>query len=84
MEKAPPFSFTKGCPLMRIEAARWAARADLTTMLFDLEANPGQEKPIADARVIRHLRERAGVGTAASAAAGAAVVRRFVRVVHAG
>jgi hypothetical protein len=48
MEKAPPFPFSKGCPLMKIRAwgpEHWHGAG---TMLFDLEKDPAQEHPIQD------------------------------------
>jgi len=56
---AKPFSFTKGCPLLRIPAHR-PAHAALSeelaaTMLFDLEKDPGQEHPITDPDVERMM-----------------------------
>jgi arylsulfatase A-like enzyme len=56
MEKAPPFSFTKGCPVMQIDPVPWEVRArDLSTLLFDLESDPGQENPIKDAGVEKQM-----------------------------
>jgi arylsulfatase A-like enzyme len=48
----PPLPFTKQVPVMRIEAAQPRNRdlvsAVLDTLLFDLEADPGQEQPLKD------------------------------------
>lgn len=60
---APPFSFTKGAPVMRIPAAapqnRDLLARELQTMLFDLAQDPYQERPLQDAaveaRMIAHL-----------------------------
>ncbi len=60
---APPFQFTKGCPVMKIPGAwpRWQKEA-LTrqNLLYDLEADPGQTRPTKDpeveARMLAHLR----------------------------
>ena len=60
---AEPFSFTKGCPTLRIRAdhpQRFPAQAEMfSTMLFDLETDPGQQKPISnpgvEARMIGHM-----------------------------
>jgi hypothetical protein len=44
-----PFSFPKGCPLMRIPASipsGWYH--DLSTRLYDVESDPEQERPIED------------------------------------
>jgi len=50
MERVEPFSFTKGLPVMKIEARHWRV-LDLQTLLFDLENDPEQEKPIRDQKV---------------------------------
>jgi hypothetical protein len=49
-EMAPPFSFTKGCPVMKIKsAAAHRAKANkYGTMLFDMAADPKQESPLQD------------------------------------
>jgi arylsulfatase A-like enzyme len=52
IELAPPFSFTKGCPTMKIGATRaplWIPFYE--TLLFDLESDPGQLNPIVDASI---------------------------------
>ena len=53
-EMAPPFSFTKGCPVMRIRGKanpRFAAAQDEgQDLLFDLTADPGQNRPLTDER----------------------------------
>ena len=51
VELAEPFSFTKGCATMRIDAAGWSRKHPYETLLFDLEADPRQEHPIQDAEV---------------------------------
>jgi arylsulfatase A-like enzyme len=51
MTLAPPFSFTKGAPLMRIDVIppAWEkASASPGTRLYDLEHDPAQLKPIQD------------------------------------
>ena len=56
---APPFTFTKGVPLLRVEARPWIHAHPFGTLLFDLETDPRQEKPLHDARIeammIQHL-----------------------------
>jgi len=56
---APPFSFTKGVPLLRVEARPWIHAHRFGTLLFDLSTDPRQERPIRDAgieaRMIRLL-----------------------------
>ncbi len=49
-ELAEPFSFTKGCRTMKIPAGG-AAPDQFPTMLFDLQADPKQERPLDDAAV---------------------------------
>jgi arylsulfatase A-like enzyme len=53
-EQAAPFSFTKGCPVMKIPGRGSHVRGTLHAMgnlLYDLESDPGQEHPLADADV---------------------------------
>ena len=46
LELAPPFTFTKGCPLLRIDCpGRTFSFPDL---LFDLAADPAQNAPLDD------------------------------------
>jgi hypothetical protein len=70
-ELAAPFSFTKGCPVLKVPAhqAPWDASASVHrivvdahhfgTLLFDLERDPKQEDPVKDrdleASMIDHL-----------------------------
>jgi hypothetical protein len=58
MELASPFDFTKGAPVMRIQAREWAARPpfqdelgfdDVGTRLYRLPDDPRQERPVSDA-----------------------------------
>lgn len=62
-EMAPPFSFTKNCPVMKIDSTAWSiglpeARR-LENLLFDLETDPQQQQPLQDAKIekmmIEHL-----------------------------
>lgn len=46
-EMAPPFDFTKGCPVMKI-AARGGAWHRFGNLLYDQEADPGQQHPLSD------------------------------------
>lgn len=48
---APPFSFTKGVPLLRVQARPWIHAHRFGTLLFDLATDPAQERPIHDARI---------------------------------
>jgi hypothetical protein len=59
IEIAGPFSFTKGCRLMRIRSTPWIDAHAYGTMLFDLHTDPKQERPLQDstieATMIDHL-----------------------------
>jgi hypothetical protein len=46
-----PFSFTKGLRLLRTEARPWIKAHPFGTMLFDLESDPRQERPLQDPEV---------------------------------
>ena len=48
LELAGPFTFTKGCPLMKIPANPWSQQHTFGTLLFDLENDPGQLQPTQD------------------------------------
>jgi arylsulfatase A-like enzyme len=45
-ELAPPFTFTKNCPVLKVPTT--GAVADPRTLLFDLQADPSQEASIDD------------------------------------
>lgn len=49
-ELVPGFSFTKGTPVLRMagEPVGRSSATVLETLLFDLETDPGQERPLAD------------------------------------
>jgi arylsulfatase A-like enzyme len=51
VEMAQPFSFTRGCPVMKIPARGSSAPHSFGTMLFDLQADPKQVHPIQNAAV---------------------------------
>ncbi|MEX2540630.1 MAG: sulfatase [Trueperaceae bacterium] len=51
LELAPPFSFTKGCPTMKVPARPWLNPHRFGTLLFDLENDPAQEQPLDDPEV---------------------------------
>lgn len=57
-ELAPPFSFTKGLPVLQVPG-RPATTHPMETLLFDLRDDPGQAHPLSDAdletRMIRLL-----------------------------
>jgi len=56
---APPFAFTKGCPVMKIDMSRlqgtWAKAYDFGTLLYDLESDPKQERPLHDVKVEKRM-----------------------------
>ena len=63
MELGGPFSFTKGCRVMKIRAgagsnigARRGKVPEGDYMLFDLETDPGQNTPIRDEAVVERMR----------------------------
>ena len=53
MTAEEPFEFTKGCPTMKIgtEAPGWSRAWDFGTLLFDIEADSGQQTPLDDTAV---------------------------------
>ncbi len=64
-ELAGPFDFTKEMPVLKIEALRDARRIpihddasfdDTGTRLFDLDADPGQDRPLRDDAIESRLR----------------------------
>jgi arylsulfatase A-like enzyme len=61
---AEPFSFTKGVPLLKVPVIKTSpmysnygpgALLESETRLYDLEADPGQERPLQDAAVERRM-----------------------------
>jgi len=50
-ELAPPFSFTKGLRTLRTAARSWQRAHQFGTMLFDVQADPKQERPLRDEEV---------------------------------
>jgi arylsulfatase A-like enzyme len=51
IELAGPFSFTKGCPVMKIgHGGQWVTRRAIAfpTTLFDLQHDPQQKRPVSD------------------------------------
>jgi len=57
LELAEPFSFSKGCRLLKIPGLQPADPAVLKTMLFDLRVDPRQESPISDPIVEQRMIE---------------------------
>ena len=60
-ESAPPFRFSKGCPLLKIQAPEGAPGGEATdppkTLLFDLDSDPAQQHPIREHAVESSLNE---------------------------
>ena len=55
-ELAGPFPFTKGCRLVRFPVdGKWIGAHDHGTLLFDLEKDPQQEKPLSDPGVEKRM-----------------------------
>ena len=56
MQAAPPFSFTKGCPVMKI-AGRWGGDSghNFRTELYDVQDDPQQRKPLDDPQLERRM-----------------------------
>lgn len=50
---APPFSFTKGCPVLKTEARAWMNPHPYGTLLFDLLTDPEQEQSIVAPEIER-------------------------------
>lgn len=53
-ELAAPFSFTKGCPTLRVPGQSWFNKP-METLLFDLEADPGQQHPLQDEAIEKSM-----------------------------
>lgn len=47
-ELVEPFTFTKGVATLRVPGTAWTDPYAFGTMLFDLEADPGQQHPLVD------------------------------------
>jgi hypothetical protein len=60
IELADPFPFTKGCRTIRVPAQRWPGSHPYETLLFDLQIDPAQARPLQDKTVeqkmVGHLR----------------------------
>jgi arylsulfatase A-like enzyme/chorismate mutase len=55
-ELAEPFTFTKGCKTMKIEAKNFTGTPYIYgTLLFDLQNDPNQENPITDPEVEKRM-----------------------------
>lgn len=55
-ELAPPFSFTKGCPLLKIPGQPFMSQPqEWGTLLYDLEKDPQQRNPIKDEEIERRM-----------------------------
>lgn len=56
MELHPPFSFTKGCPILKIKSKDRYNVARYGTRLYDLENDPKQENPIDDPEIEERMK----------------------------
>lgn len=45
---ADPFAFTKGVPLVQVPGTSWGNPYSFGTLLFDLESDPDQRRPLVD------------------------------------
>ncbi|TDD67512.1 sulfatase [Jiangella aurantiaca] len=52
---ARPFAFTKGCPTLRVPAPGQANAHVFGTLLFDLQTDPEQERPLVDDELERRM-----------------------------
>ncbi|MDD3251339.1 MAG: sulfatase-like hydrolase/transferase [Lachnospiraceae bacterium] len=52
-----PFSFTKGCPVLKIKTREKYPVCGFGTLLYDLEKDPGQTNPIQDTAVEQRMME---------------------------
>ena len=57
IQLAEPFGFTKGCRTMKIAGRCGDGRHEFGTMLFDLETDPKQEKPLDDPAIEKRMIE---------------------------
>ncbi len=59
IQLAEPFSFTKGCRIMKIATRTWVNPHQFGTLLFDLATDPAQDHPIdnpaVEQRLIAHM-----------------------------
>ena len=59
MEKAPPFGFTRGMPVMRFDAMGAVEKFPYGDMLFDVAADPGQENQVTtDTALKKEMEEK--------------------------
>ena len=54
-ELAPPFTFTKGLHTLRVEGFGWCNPWHFGSLLFDLETDPEQERPLVDDDLELHM-----------------------------
>ncbi len=57
MQKAEPFSFTKGMPLMKMEYTSPSKQFEYPTQLFDIQADPLQLHPIDDPEIMARMED---------------------------
>ena len=56
-ELAEPFSFTKGCRLLRVPGRSWVDAHQFGTLLYDLDSDPHQENPLQDSQIEQVMRD---------------------------
>lgn len=56
-QMAQPFDFTKGCPVMRIDATTYTDAHSFGTLLFDIENDPKQQQPLQNEHVKQRMTE---------------------------
>jgi arylsulfatase A-like enzyme len=70
-ELVGPLPFTRGAPVLRVRGVVWGDPYAFGTLLFDLETDPGQQRPLLDdALELRMARLLVGLMRAADAPAG--------------
>ena len=57
VELAEPFGFSKGCRLLRTQGHTRSKQHEYGTLLFDLEQDPRQEAPLADAALEQRMQQ---------------------------
>ncbi len=59
IQLAEPFSFTKGCRTMKIPGKAWSRDESMyQTLLWDIEADPKQQKPLRDTKSEARMTEQ--------------------------
>jgi arylsulfatase A-like enzyme len=56
-ELAGPFSFTKGCPVLKIPAVAWSPPPGFDSLLYNVEDDPQQSQPLHAPALEAHFRQ---------------------------